>query len=257
MWTERERQEFVNLMTAAAENYGKPISGVYMDMLIRTLQRYPFRLVKEAIEYHMTHSPYMIKLNDFVDYINRRGLTPEEAAEMAWSEVREAISRIGGYQSIKFRDPVINATIRQMGGWTALCDMDMDQLENAKWDFRRLYTAFLKQGKVPEVGYLPGRAEQANSEAGYCTALTVMVFGEPRNSHMQLVESEFTVRLPENARLKALKTRREPPKQLPDPEVEKPMSPDELKENVEKLKEILGKVGKPMPGAEAESSKAN
>lgn len=255
MWSKRERQKFIELMTAASENYGKPISGALMDMLIKTLQRYPFEIVQEALEYHMTHSPYMIKLNDFIDYINRRGMTPEEAAEMAWAEVKEAMGSIGGYQSIKFRDPVINATIRHMGGWPALCDMEMDQLENAKWEFRRIYTAFLKQGKVPEVGYLPGRAEQANAGSGYCTAFTVMVFGEPRNSHIQLVESEFTVKLPENARLKAFKVRRELPRQLPRPEAERPMSPEELKENVAKLKEMLSKVGRPMP--EAEAVKAN
>ena len=255
MWSKRERQKFIELMTAASENYGKPISGALMDMLIKTLQRYPFEIVQEALEYHMTHSPYMIKLNDFIDYINRRGMTPEEAAEMAWSEVKEAMGSIGGYQSIKFRDPVINAAIRHMGGWTALCDMEMDQLENAKWEFRRIYTAFLKQGKVPEVAYLPGRVEQENTSSGHCSVLTIVVFGEPRNTGLQLIESEFTVKMPENAKLKAFKEQTLPPRQLPKPEEERPMTPEELRENARKLKELLEGIGKPMP--EAEATKAN
>lgn len=60
---------------------------------------------------------------------------------LAWVDVRRAINRVGGYDSPNFQDPLINATIRAMGGWVALCDSTPDELVWREKDFLRTYAA--------------------------------------------------------------------------------------------------------------------
>lgn len=49
-------------------------------------------------------------------------LTVQVRAESAWVIVRRSIPREGSYVSVDFDDPIVNATVRALGGWPSLCD---------------------------------------------------------------------------------------------------------------------------------------
>jgi hypothetical protein len=83
---------------------------------------------------------------------------PEDRAVAAWVQVEKAVQRHGSYRSVDFEDRTINAAIRSMGGWPALCGRPESDFD--KWgrqDFVKAYTAFARMGVGEEAGAaLPG-----------------------------------------------------------------------------------------------------
>lgn len=80
----------------------------------------------------------------------------KDRAVLAWDMVLGAISSHGAYQTICFRDRVINGAIQAMGGWEKVCGMLVEDEPFRKKDFIELYEAILNSGRFcPEklVGY--------------------------------------------------------------------------------------------------------
>lgn len=87
-------------------------------------------------------------------------------ATVAWDVVRRSISRYGVYRSVDFSDPMVNATIRNLGGWERLCGLPGEELE--KWyrkDFEKTYlTLRAFDALAPDAGkHLPGIFEKTAS----------------------------------------------------------------------------------------------
>lgn len=94
-----------------------------------------------------------------------------ERAVVAWDAFAQAVSKHGYYDSVDFDDPVINATIRNLGGWQRVCQID-DPKEFETFfrkDFERVYVALYKAGISPEqASPLIGYCESQNALNGYC-----------------------------------------------------------------------------------------
>lgn len=61
--------------------------------------------------------------------------TTKQRAVVAWDCVLDAVSRVGGYRTVKFDDPVIHATINAIagqGGWLKLCECNSEDLRTWK-----------------------------------------------------------------------------------------------------------------------------
>ena len=260
MWNRDERKKFQQLMTALAENYGRVYSAFTVHMWLETLQHFPFELVKKAIQEHMATHRDNPKLADIINRI--RGFAgfrdAEAVAEKAYREALDAAARIGAYCSVRFRDPVVNAVINELGGWCELCRLEEGTPEKAiyRQSFVRLYLYYLKNGRVPRVDYLPGIVEEHNSSAGY-ELPDILEIGEIRNRNTALYEAETTIRLDEGRKIRAaLKPRSR--KALPEakPEV-KPASPEEAAKYLEELKKITSRIGRSMPEAGHEAERVN
>lgn len=91
----------------------------------------------------------------------------EDREAIAWSKVREAIRVHGGYETVTFDDPLITATIRDMGGWVSLCDTPTEEM---KWrymkEFQPIYSAIAKTG-IGDSSPLAGIHERTNEKLGY------------------------------------------------------------------------------------------
>lgn len=89
----------------------------------------------------------------------------EAQVDEAWHTVCTAIDRWGGGRSVNFRDALINATVRYLGGWEYVCRRPVEEFE--KWfkrDFIATYTRFLQVGcPAKATGYLVGEVERANA----------------------------------------------------------------------------------------------
>lgn len=73
-------------------------------------------------------------------------LNKADRAAHAWSEFERAVVAHGGYKSVTFDDPLINATVRALGGWMRCCNLPCEEFD--KWlrkDFIGHYTAFCSQ----------------------------------------------------------------------------------------------------------------
>lgn len=91
-------------------------------------------------------------------------MTPQDRAVRAWDSVRKAIGSHGAYSSVDFDDPLINAAIRNMGGWERLCRMTTEDFEVwGKKDFTKAYESFCRVGVSADAcRALPGICERSN-----------------------------------------------------------------------------------------------
>lgn len=90
-----------------------------------------------------------------------------DTALLAWAVVRHAIGRVGGYESADF-GPVVNATIRQLGGWPTVCATHTDEMQ---WLEKRFVAGFKAYSTLqvidpPLAAHLPVIHETNNSRAG-------------------------------------------------------------------------------------------
>ena len=93
-------------------------------------------------------------------------IATKDRPTLAWTDVRRAINRIGGYDSPDFEDKTINATIRAMGGWVTLCDSTSEDLVWREKDFLRTYSALMPLNLPDEqIERLAGITEKTNGSA--------------------------------------------------------------------------------------------
>lgn len=88
--------------------------------------------------------------------------TSEQRAISAWGDVQRAVPR-GAYKHIDFADRLINATIRNLGGWpTFIGRFDGDESEKwARLEFLKTYQALSSSGVNGEACLpLPGLSER-------------------------------------------------------------------------------------------------
>lgn len=95
-------------------------------------------------------------------------LSLDEFATLAWNTVAKAISSVGYDRSVSFQDLVINATIRQLGGWNKIVNTPATELKWLKNDFIKTYTAMSKlQLSAQQTARLAGYVELTNIANGF------------------------------------------------------------------------------------------
>lgn len=74
----------------------------------------------------------------------------EGRAEIVWAKVLRVVRDLGYTRSVSFvDDPLVNATIRTLGGWVAFCNRYTDELDADKWlrkEFCDTYRALCTRG---------------------------------------------------------------------------------------------------------------
>jgi len=85
----------------------------------------------------------------------------KDVATLAWLSVVDAVSTVGSYRHVDFSDPLVNATIRHMGGWPELCQRPTKEFDVwVRKEFLTVYESFSRTGVSDEaMKPLPGLAE--------------------------------------------------------------------------------------------------
>ena len=114
----------------------------------------------------------------------------EDRALLAWGKVFAAIGKHGGYRTVTFDDPLIVATIREIGGWVALCDQDTEQLGWTKKEFVKTYRAHMNLGTISStaVAALPGIVAQDASLRGFEAPQPIRIETNLPPSKVRIVE---------------------------------------------------------------------
>lgn len=165
-----DRKAFALLVDALAANYGKPAEEALLEAYWRALRDLPLGAVEQAVDTALRqckHLPRGAELRELA------GELPNTSrAVLAWAALQRAIGQHGAYRSVDFDDPVINAAVRNLGGWQRLCSMPVEEFE--KWlrkDFERVYASLCASGVSAEaVAYLPGIHEQNNAAGGHAVS---------------------------------------------------------------------------------------
>lgn len=91
-----------------------------------------------------------------------RGHSIDADAAEAWEAVRRAVDEHDYTASVDF-GPLVNAVVRNLGGWDRLCRLDLEALNVwARKEFERIYAAFSPKDPAslngePHVGAFKGR----------------------------------------------------------------------------------------------------
>jgi len=97
-------------------------------------------------------------------------VTNQDRSSVAWMEIKAAVANVGGYSTVSFSDPIVNATIRGMGGWERFCECESGEQFDVwlRKEFESLYGSLLRTGVAAEqTTPLPGLCDKSNSATGH------------------------------------------------------------------------------------------
>lgn len=192
MWTPEEKDAFMEMLTNTANMYDRKLGSDTLLFYCDILQdEVTFEQAARALRAHIVSgakdSSFFPKPGD----LKRLAVgQPDDQVEQAWHETMTAIERIGPYQSVSFRDPIINSVIAELGGWVHLCELSGDAMQFKAHEFRRLYRLAIQTRRATKVHHLPGRNEIASettcfrNEDAYKVAL---VGREPQHSALNFL----------------------------------------------------------------------
>jgi len=117
-----------------------------------------------------------------------------DRAEIAWASFERAVTREGGYRSVCFDDPAINATVTSLGGWRALCEMPATEFDSfVRQKFIKAYEANCRAGRG--AGAMVGMFAQENAIGGHDQPQIVFVeTGLASLPHLPLLTREQATR---------------------------------------------------------------
>lgn len=131
------------LVTMLAEATGRKLSAEGLMAYEIALSDVPLPALNQAAIQLLRTAKFMPSPAEILESsgVASGHIATKDKPTLAWCDVRRAISRVGGYDSPNFSDPIINATIREMGGWVLLCDSTIEELVWREKDFLRMYSA--------------------------------------------------------------------------------------------------------------------
>lgn len=173
-----DRERFLSAMNALAASFRQDPTEPLLEGYWWGLEALPIEHVEAAVRKAIATLKFMPMV---VELRELSGEVPAAVAAIhAFQIARKAIREVGAYQSPKFLDPAIAATIRSLGGangWVTFCQTDTEDLD--KWtrkDFEKRYAGLKQNGFSPEQGaYLPGVHEMQNRFGGMKVAPPVLV----------------------------------------------------------------------------------
>lgn len=157
---------------AMAELFRAPLTDVALQMYVAALAdltppQVAFACAKLSTEARFRPVPAEIR-----EAAGANEIKPADRAALAFEALKAACSRVGSYRSADFDDPLINAVVRHLGGWTRACDMPVSEFD--LWyrkEFIATYEMFCRTGASPEqIAPLEGESEMANRQNGFLGA---------------------------------------------------------------------------------------
>jgi hypothetical protein len=140
-------QDSVDLcILALAETFDRKPTDALLNAYQLGLQDIPVTAIEQATTRAINTLTFMPKPVEIRRLCGE--MAPEDRAVAAWQAVCDAIaSGHNSYHHVDFDDGLINATIRNLGGWVALLSKTEEEFDKwAKQDFIKTYQAFMRVG---------------------------------------------------------------------------------------------------------------
>lgn len=167
MFTDQEREQCVKLIAALARTFGRDADEATFTGYELGLSDVPLDRIQQAVVRAIRERKFMPTVAELRELAGE--LTADVRAVKAWDAFQRAVVRHGSYKSVDFDDPVINATVRNQGGWERVCGLPVSEFD--KWlrkDFERCYTALCQAGVGPDAGApLLGYHDRNNMANGF------------------------------------------------------------------------------------------
>lgn len=162
-----DKKAFAAVIGGLAVSTGKEADSILLKAYWVGLEDLPIDAVQRAAMKALRESKFMPSVAELRELAGVA--SSQDQALKAWGVFQEAVRKHGYHRSVLFEDPVITATVRNLGGWMRVCDLPEDEF--SKWlrkDFISTYEA-LSHGDVglSGEGHLIGFFESQNRKNGY------------------------------------------------------------------------------------------
>lgn len=154
--TNDDRAQFGAMLTLVSEQYGKPMSPGLLGLYFDGLAHLTIKDVRDALTAHVRNTDigqFMPKIADLIRAVEGDS---ESAAYIALAKVNAHFSGGGPPGGL---DPVGQAVVRDLGGWSAIGRRNDWQPFGEK-DFVKRYCLYKARGDANAPGYLPGFFER-------------------------------------------------------------------------------------------------
>lgn len=143
--TNDEKPKFVLAIEALAASFRAEVTEAMFEGYWLALDDLDLNAVGRAVKRAMRECKFMPSARELRELAGE--LRSEHRAVLAWDAFESAVIRHGGYASVDFDDPLINATIRHLGGWRRVCELSGKEFDTfLKKDFERVYAALCASG---------------------------------------------------------------------------------------------------------------
>jgi len=177
-----DAQRFAQLMAVLASAFRQEADQAMLEGYSIGLGDVPIESIELAVHKAIRTCKFFPSVSELRQLAGE--MPPDVRAIKAWDAFCGGVKHRGYYVSVDFDDPVINATVRNLGGWMPL--LDRIEEEGDVWvrkEFERIYAAMLSGGvSASEAGPLLGFHEQSNRQNGYTEAIkkpTKVITGLP------------------------------------------------------------------------------
>jgi len=167
-------------LTGVYSFYGKEMSQFHLAVWLRALEGFEMGVISRAFDAHMTDPESGQWLPKPADIVKHLQGTRAERSAVAWGLVLQACQRVGAYASVAFDDPVVHCVIEDLGGWPAVCRINIDELPFLEARFHKSYAAHAKAGTQHQP-CLIGITDASNGMRGYGRSDPILI-GDPHKA---------------------------------------------------------------------------
>lgn len=161
------KQEFAKPFTLLCEMYNREASQLLAEGYYLVLECLTKNEFESAIKQVLSSRKYS-SLPLPADILEAVHGNPEDKAIIALKMVEDAIKEHGAYKSVSFDDKIALTCIENLGGWIAICQMELKDWEWKKKEFITLYKALMRNPQnIKHTPYLAGICEHQNRLSGY------------------------------------------------------------------------------------------
>ncbi len=168
----QHRLEFASIIESLGVVYDRQITDEMLAVYFECLRDIPIWRLKAIAASHVACNRFWPTPSEL------RGVSPSADAVRAWDASNAALHIHGMYRHVDFEDPVVNATIRHLGGWPEFCARDPKDETWTRKEFIQVYRSLASSGLTAEqAAPLPGLSEanQVEREGGRITSSKVVV----------------------------------------------------------------------------------
>lgn len=182
--------EFVGMVGAVTELYGKAASEFTIAIWWGALKQYDLSAVRKAFDRHVRNPDSGQFAPKPADLIRMMGGTTQDSALVAWAKVDRALRVVGPYRSVVFDDPLVHRVLTEMGGWVALGNKTEEEWPFIGKEFENRYRGYKMRNEVPEYPpVLIGMAEAQNQQVGFASEPPMLIGDAARAEQVKALGS--------------------------------------------------------------------
>jgi hypothetical protein len=203
MATKNRAAGIASLVTWLAEAFSRSVTQATFRAYELGLDGIPLERIEAAVRFALQTCKFMPSPAELRELAGEMRLS--ERAIHAWTAFERAVVSQTSYRTVDFDDPVINATVRSLGGWQFCCQMDSREFDTfLREKFLKTYAALSSSGITAEQSApLIGTFDADNAREGHSGSIK-----EPIRIDTGLPGLPVNLRMPKRADAPRLELKR-------------------------------------------------